>query len=441
MPSTPPPPPSPVHQGLVVRFGLAFLIFGVCGSLFLLAWFHHIAQRQSAELFQKLAQNDADFVRELRLPRSEKLAADLGRLLKMEIVFRDASGALTPQVTLPPLPTGDAVHRLSGAREAIAVRLDETHDLLFIRPADTWVGSMARPGTLGVLLIFWLLSLALAWALARQVVRPLTSLTRSLPGLFQDPAPALPETSRPDEIGQLARGLLDARSRLLDERKRREQSEKLALLGRMATGLAHEIKNPVASIQLHAQLADDPALRPETRQSLDFIQKESHVIEGLVNQWLYVARPAPPGTSHLDLADVLHQTLELIRAQATHADVEIQIQLTSPMPVRGDRQRLQQAFRNLALNAIQAMPTGGVLTIASTLHLGQIHLTFTDTGRGFSPAALANGADLFFSEREGGLGIGLNVVHEVITHHHGHVTLHNVTPTGAQVLITLPLAG
>ena len=432
-------PTPPAHQGLVRRFALAFLVFGVCGSLLLLAWLRHLERRQSAEVFLALAQNDADFVRELRLPRSEKLASDLGRLLKMEIFFRDQTGAHTPAVSLPKLPTDGVVHQLEGQREAVAMRLDDTHDILFVRPTQTLAASVARPGTLGALVIFWLLSLALAWAVARQVVRPITGLTRVLPRLFDETPPALPEAERPDEIGQIARGLLDARVRLLDERQRREQSEKLALLGRMATGLAHEIKNPVASIQLHAQLTDDPTLGSEARRSLEMIQSESRVIEGLVNQWLYVARPAPPGTSLLNLREVLLQTVEILGAQAAHADVGIKLRFQAEMPVRGDRQRLVQAFRNLALNAIQAMPTGGTLTLAAHIESGQVHLTFTDTGRGFSERALQSGVELFYSEREGGLGIGLNVAREVITHHGGQMSLRNVTPHGAEVHITLPI--
>lgn len=432
-------PPISSRPGLAVRFGVAFLVFVVAGSLLLLAWFGHEERMQSARLFAALAKADADFIRELKLPRSEKLAADLGRLLKMDVFFRERGGRLMPPsaVALPAVNALPSVGKLADGREAFALRLDDAHDVIFVRSSATGA-SITRPGMLGALAVFWVLSLALGWSVSQGVVRPLSDLTRRLPHLFGDTAPEIPEAARSDEIGQLAASLLDARTRLGEERQLREQSEKLALLGRMATGLAHEIKNPLASIQLHAQLVDGGSLDAEAKDSLELIQSESRVIEGLVNQWLYVARPAPPGTSPMDARDVLRQMLDALNAQAEHAGVKIASDLPDPLPVRGDRQRLAQAFRNLAINAIQAMPTGGTLAVAGGAEGQTCRITFTDTGPGFSTRALASAAELFFSEREGGLGIGLNVVKEVVVHHGGTLALANAKPHGAVVTITLP---
>lgn len=116
-----------------MRFGVAFLVFVVAGSLLLLAWFGHQEREQSARLFVALARADADFIRELKLPRSEKLADDLGRLLKMEVFFRDRDGRLMPTSTLA-LPSAGSrtnVVKLAGGSEALAVRLDEAHDVVF----------------------------------------------------------------------------------------------------------------------------------------------------------------------------------------------------------------------------------------------------------------------------------------------------------------------
>lgn len=428
----------PPRRGLAARFGAVFLVFVVTGSLLLLAWFDHQERAQSARVFVALAKADVDFIRELKLPRSEKLAGDLGRLLKMEVYFRSRDGQTMPPAAIPlPSSSSNRAVKFDNRREALAMNLDDTHDVIFIRDAAA-VASITQPGTLGALGAFWLLSLALAWAVARDVVKPLSSLTRRLPTLFTDAKPEVPEANRSDEIGQLATALVDARTRLNQERLLREQSEKLALLGRVATGLAHEIKNPVSSIQLHAQLVDSGTLDSDARKSLELIQGEARVIDGLVNQWLYVARPAPPGTSPLDAREVLQHVIDTIRAQADHASVQIATTLDSPLPIRGDRQRLSQAFRNLAINAIQAMPTGGTLTISGKKDDNSIVITFTDTGPGFSAAALAKAADLFFSEREGGLGIGLNVVREVVTHHEGQLEIANAQAKGARVTITLP---
>jgi signal transduction histidine kinase len=308
--------------------------------------------------------------------------------------------------------------------------------MVFVRLAPEATLSLWHPATRNALLAFWLLSAALGWVIAGQVVRPVARLTRGLGGLFESKSHVPAETARRDEIGELARVLTQARDGLLDEREKRAQSERMAMLGRVATGLAHEIKNPLAAIQLHTQLMDVTALDAESVQSLQHVQAEAKVIEGLVNQWLYLTRPVPPKMQSLDLGEVLAETIETLRAQADHAGVNVHANATlGQARLLGDRARLQQAFRNVMLNAIQAMPRGGDLRIEITLG----GLLFQDSGTGFSEAALAHGADLFFSEKEGGMGVGLNVVQEIITAHGGSIVLKNHPDGGAVVVIELQM--
>jgi signal transduction histidine kinase len=215
----------------------------------------------------------------------------------------------------------------------------------------------------------------------------------------------------------------------------------MALLGRVATGLAHEIKNPLASIQLHTQLMDATLLDRESAQSLKHVQEEAQVIEGLVNQWLYLTRPTPPKKQPLKITDVLHETLATLKAQTDHANVAIESVIEQPSTiVLGDRTRLQQAFRNIILNATQAMPLGGKLRIKLAASNTHAQLIFHDSGQGFSAAALAHGASLFFSEKEGGMGVGLNVVQEILTAHQGSLNLSNHPEGGASVTLEIPLA-
>ena len=256
-----------------------------------------------------------------------------------------------------------------------------------------------------------------------------------MPGFFIRGASPPPEAGRTDEIGHLARALTQARDELLEERLKREQSERLALLGRVATGLAHDIKNPLASIQLHAELMDAPT---QDDQALQHIRAEAKVIEGLVNQWLYLARPGSSQSLPVDLQECLRQTLHSLRGQAEHAGVTLVADLQD-LKVLGDRARLQQAFRNLIVNAIQAMPAGGALTVTATRAGHHAQLLFRDTGPGFSANALKQGTELFFSEKEGGMGVGLNVVEEIISAHQGQMMLKNCPNGGALVELCLPL--
>lgn len=431
-------------RSLATRFVVTFAAFVVVGSLLVLAWLRHQQQAEHGRVFIALAQADADFVQRLNLPRSAKLAEDLGKLLRMQIHFRDENGLLEPALIgqesapLKTLPLGE-VHELSGRWQALVLKLDARHDMIFIRKTPEVPLSLWHQATRNALLAFWLLSAAFGWVIARQVVRPVQQLTRGLESFFKsrDHVPA--ETQRGDEIGELARALTQARDDLIEERQRREQSERMALLGRMATGLAHEIKNPLASIQLHAQLVDAGAMDAESAQSLQHVQSEARVIEGLVNQWLYLTRPVPPKMQKLDVSVVLAETVETLTAQADHAGVQIRFPELPEMPMQGDRARLQQVFRNIMLNGIQAMPRGGELEITQQCRQQRVEISFRDHGRGFTESALAHGAELFFSEKEGGMGVGLNVVQEIITAHGGEMSLCNHPDGGAVVTVRLTL--
>jgi signal transduction histidine kinase len=164
------------------------------------------------------------------------------------------------------------------------------------------------------------------------------------------------------------------------------------------------------------------------------------VIEGLVNQWLYLARPASPKLARTDLIGALNQTLTSVHGQAEHAGVHIVAQDLDGMQVfvLADRPRLQQAVRNILMNAIQAMPSGGYLKATAVEEGAEVRITIQDTGAGFSPTALVRGTDLFFSEKEGGMGVGLNVAGEIISAHGGKMMFKNSPKGGAVVEIGLP---
>ncbi|MBE2285771.1 MAG: HAMP domain-containing histidine kinase [Prosthecobacter sp.] len=353
------------------RFGLGFLAFVVVGSLLLLAWLRQRESEESTRLFHALAQADADFVRQMNLPRSERLARDLERLIGEHIEFREAG-------------TTNAADE-----NTVVIRLDGKHDMIFTRKPAASQLSLRDPGTRNALLVFWLVSALVGWALAR-------------------------------------------------ERLKRAQSERLAMLGRVATSLAHDIKNPLASIQLHAQLMTPGD--EEDRRAVQIIQSESEVIAGLVNQWLHLASPLPPKLVRLDVAGCILSVAQNLEAQAQHAGVRLENTLAGPIWVMGDAQRLAQAFRNILVNAIQAMPRGGSLRIGAEDRSGEVTLRFADSGPGFTEDALARGTELFFTEKEGGMGVGLNIVAGIVEAHGGRLEMKNHPKGGALVTVTLPSA-
>ncbi len=260
--------------------------------------------------------------------------------------------------------------------ETVTVPVEPGVELTLIRERPTLRASLLRPVSLMALAAFWALWFALAWS----VVRPYL------------------------------------------------QAQRLALLGQMATALAHEIQNPVAAIRLHAQLLEQA--QPEAAA---LIVDEATAIEGLVNQWMFLARPEPPRMTELALAELLDQAVRRLTPAAEHARVQIVMDAARARRLPGDARRLGQVFHNLILNAIQAMPAGGTLTITAR----DRSLSFADTGPGFSPTALTRWAEMLYSEKEGGMGIGLSVAREIIHAHGGRLTVANRPAGGALVRIEL----
>ena len=344
---------------------------------------------------------------------NERVADYLGRVLNMHVFFRleawDMANAVAktgialqqsietvPPVTGPleqhrellqALGHDQGIVRAGADFEAIAMPLENGVSLILVREAEpAWV-FLVHSETLLLLATFWAFSVALAWVLARGFVRPLRLLAERLPHIEHDPGGALPGAERADEIGQLARAYLATRAQLADERGRREQAERLALLGRMATGLAHEIRNPLAAIRMHAQLigsAHPGDLAATAHDSLPVLLGEASKIEGLVQQWMFLARPQPPQTTPADLGEIVAGVVRSLTPQAEHARVRIVNDVPAGLRARVDASRLAQAIGNITLNAIQAMPGGGDVTIRGERDHACVWFS-TIPGRAFHP--------------------------------------------------------
>lgn len=428
------------------RLAIPFVAFVALGSSALVLWFQYTAQRDSLQLFAAETRSNAEFVRTTRLPATARTAESLSRVLGMEVGFaKGVSWEIEAGVVQPGSKPKGASDRLGETIqkdkvEAIAWPIDDETRMWFVRKTASGTSTLWQPRTLAVLGGFWLLALALAWALSRGIVTPLRQLAARLPHIENDPEASLPGAERNDEIGQVARAYLSTRTQLAQERTRREQAERLALLGRMATGLAHEIHNPLSAIRMHAQLLEsssDAELASAAKESLPIMLTETMRIESLVSQWMFLVRPEPPKTAPLRVAEIIDKIIRVYELAARHAGVRVENSVDENLRVNGDARRLEQAVSNVVLNAIQAMPEGGELKIDAQRQNGRVRVRFADNGSGFSDTALARHSELFFSEREGGMGIGLSVSAEILRAHGGEVRAEN-HGLGAVVTFDLP---
>ncbi|MEI6654767.1 MAG: HAMP domain-containing sensor histidine kinase [Verrucomicrobiota bacterium] len=440
--STEPPVSSPRPVSLAVWMTASVAVFVLLGSLSLVLAFERHLDREERRAFEGLARANAGFLDRTRLPHSAMMAAQLGEIIGARVFFWQPTtrqivgkaGDAVPGAALHKDCDGTVKVMPDGAWMVGLLGHDGTR-VIFLRSAAERVLAMDRADTWLALAVFWLLSLALGWWLARRVTRPLRSLAESLPLVGTEHAlPRLPVT-RGDEIGQLAQTLTRTHDSLRHERERRRAAERHALLGRMATSLAHEVRNPVAAIRLHAQLLET-AGPAEAAISRQLIESEAERIEGLVGQWLNHAKPAPPMLAEVDLVGAVRQALRLMEPQARHAGVVIEetfAQARAPVMIMADRHRVQQVLGNLLLNAVQAMPCGGRVSVRVEDGGPQVAVFVGDEGAGFSPSALGRLAEPFYSEKEGGMGLGLAVVKDICEAHGGTLVVENLAGGGARV--------
>ena len=433
----------PSLRGLSRRFAATLAVLVLAGSVALVAVFSWLDARHASAEFARKAADNARFVERTGFPRSAQLAGQLSTLLGAHVYFRNGDGPWLAGPEAPPLPdtlrsdvTGPQ-HLPGGAIVAVAP-LDGTGHMALLSLPGQLRPSVFHPGLVTTLAAFVAVALATGWGLARGLIRPLRSLAAALPRVTS--ITSLPESGRPDEIGDLARSLAATAADLREERRRREQADRFALLGRMTTAMAHEVRNPVAAIRLHAQLLESGA-PPDAAPSLECIVRETARIDSLVHQWMLLARPEPPAMNPCDARRLLAEAIDAIRPAADRAAITLAVALPpDELLLHGDRVRLAQALANLLQNAVHATPEGGRIHASLAASGSRAAFTLTDSGPGFSTAALARWAEPFFSDKEGGMGLGLTVASEVAAAHGGSLTAANSPEGGAVLTLSIPLA-
>ena len=230
--------------------------------------------------------------------------------------------------------------------------------------------------------------------------------------------------------------------------ERMKERDRLAALGEMAAGLAHEIRNPLGAIKGAAQLLTPSEVPGETSQFLSIIVEEVNRLNKVVSQFLDYARPYRGEMDLLDINEVIRKTATLLGADSK---VELQLTLDDALPrVRADAEQMRQVFLNLAINAIQAMPEGGKLTIASALRKTrrgtrpsplpqQIEVRFRDTGPGIPPGEMKNLFIPFFTTKEKGTGLGLPISQRIVENHGGAIEVRSRQGVGSTFTVVLPV--
>ena len=271
----------------------------------------------------------------------------------------------------------------------------------------------------------------------------------------------LREAYASEELEELRKVALQAAITLRNSKvyEQMKERDRLAALGQMAAGLAHEIRNPLGAIKGAAQLLDRDEGEPEEQgtspeleeqaEYLEIIVEEVNRLDRVVSQFLGYARPDRGERDSLGINKVVQKTLQLLESQA--GDSKITTQFADDLPaVRADAEKLKQVFLNLGLNALQAMdPAGGTLTVTTGLRPGgrrdrptpMVEVAFSDTGRGIPAEALENIFIPFFTTKESGTGLGLPICQRIIESHHGTIEVRSHPGKGTVFSVLLPTEG
>lgn len=219
------------------------------------------------------------------------------------------------------------------------------------------------------------------------------------------------------------------------------QAEKLASLGHLSAGLAHEIRNPLNSISLFVQLIQSGLDEYEREEYLGKIMKEIDRIDNLLTSLLATSKRPRFEISEVNIEAVITAVLESFKPQLDHYNIAVETRFIKvPPPIRADAAEISQIFSNLIMNAIQEMRNGGSLTLETDHDDQEMWIRVADTGNGIPEENLASLFDPFFTTKSKGTGLGLSVVYRIVSTYSGKIEVERTDASGTVFCIRLPLA-
>ncbi len=265
-----------------------------------------------------------------------------------------------------------------------------------------------------------------------------------LPGLARGMGMALHGLMLEDELRDQSEELARSGRRVEQAERQLFHKERLASVGRLAAGAAHEVNNPLTIISGHAQLLLSELEPGKAKRRLEEINRQVERISDITSNLMGLARPAEPQVEPIRLKPILERTLAPLEQRMKLANINLSRNLLPTPPILGDPKQLEQVFLNLAINAIQAMKEGGRLgvTLKPASEGKEVQIDFADSGVGIPPADLRSIFDPFFTTKgEGeGTGLGLAICHTIVRNHGGRILVSSQQGQGSTFRIFVPAA-
>ena len=302
--------------------------------------------------------------------------------------------------------------------------------------------------TLGILLISTLVTIVLVWRFTRPIANLSNAAREVAAGNL---SVRVPERASYDEMGQLARNFNEMASVLAKTRElegQLQQAEKSAVIGRLGSAIAHEIRNPLNYINLtldhlRSKFApEEPAKKENFVKLTSQLKDEVARINQQISDFLNYSRPANVNLRPLDARQVVEDSLRIVEAQAAENNIKIAVVEHEDVPqIMGDPEFLRSVFNNLFINAVQAMGGGGGnLNVRISPEVAYVRFEISDTGSGIPEENLEKIFEPYFSTKETGTGLGLAIVQKIVDVQNGTIEVESKVDDGTKFVLRLPSA-
>ncbi len=383
-----------------------------------------------------LAYSDRAITGVVSLPPSEEMQTlvDSNYLHKVRAIYSDG---LTREVRIPlMLDSGTGPQEFGTIRVGVTTLLLRDEIEKALRPALL--------STLALLVAAVLVSLLLA----QWMLRPILLLRAGLARLGQGDTGVTLDFAQQDEFADLGESFNAVSARLAREHadgevSRAALSRRLAALGRVSSGIAHEVKNPLNAMRIHLELLRmKTAEVAGTHDHVQVLADQMRRLDEVVSGFLTFTRSEDLVIAPVTARELFEDLLPVVSAEAGKTGVKVAVDVPGEVPaIAGDRTLLAQALLNLAINACHAMPRGGRLRLAARRKDdSHVQLVVADTGTGIAPEHLEKIFNLYFTTKPDGSGIGLALVYRTIHLHDGDIDVQSVPGTGTTFTVTLPAA-
>lgn len=293
-----------------------------------------------------------------------------------------------------------------------------------------------------LLLLFTVAVAALvAVPVAASIARPLGRLTDFARNFIREQRLAPPPAGGPVEVRELAAAFGQMIRDLERLKENLTRAAKLAVVGEMAAAMTHEVRTPLGILRSSAQLLlREPGLSAEGRELCGFIVSETERMNRLVSTLLDCARARSPELLPVNLAELARQTIAMLKPQAAKKNIALDFRDagTAEASAHCDAEQMTQVLLNLLLNALQILPDGGHIEVAVRYEGDSVVLEVADDGPGIAPELYDRVFDPFYTQRSGGIGLGLTVVRQLVAAHHGEIVAERSHLGGALFRLSLP---